>query len=189
LGGFGRAIEKYCRASIAALEYFAEADAHALQYSLIAKSLLSTALEYLEKKEMQDRLKRAETSSQLFGLIPRDSNSRDEGTSPGGHNVAPSQSSGSGITKGNYPSSKTDRLLSVQHHHLHGGESGSGSLSSPRFNFDFESTFMDSFPITPDFTSMMGGGSLDMDAEHTFGELNLFPLLETDGHIDLANYF
>ncbi len=59
-----------------------------------------------------------------------------------------------------------------------------------RFSFDFESTFLgltDTLPGTPDFSLM--GGSLDGDAEQTFGALNLFPLLETDGHIDLANYF
>ncbi|KAH8900952.1 hypothetical protein GQ53DRAFT_604734, partial [Thozetella sp. PMI_491] len=71
LGGFGRIIEKYCGSSIAALEHFAQSDAHAMQYSLIAKSLLSTALQYLDKKETQERLRRTESSSQLFGLIPR----------------------------------------------------------------------------------------------------------------------
>ncbi len=51
LGGFGRIIEKYSRTSITALEYFAKNDAHAMQYSLIANSMLVTALQYLDKKE------------------------------------------------------------------------------------------------------------------------------------------
>jgi len=167
LGGFGRIIEKHCRASIAALEYFAQADAHAMQYSLIAKSLLATALQYLERREVEERQQRTESSSQLFGLIPR---------TPRG--------SGSGHSRPweserHYAGDKPDK---TQSGHVDDGE--------PRFNFDFEATFLgmsDSLPRTPDFALM--GGSLGADAEQTFGALNLFPLLETDGHIDLANYF
>jgi hypothetical protein len=178
LGGFGRIIEKYCRASIAALEYFAQADAHAVQYSLIAKSLLTTALEYLEKKEIQERQQRTESSSQLFGLVPRSSRetwavNHDQGLSGNFPSTSPS---GGSVQKGVGRLEKT-RL-------------GNTDGQMERFSFDFESTFLgltDTLPGTPDFSLM--GGSLDADAEQTFGALNLFPLLETDGHIDLANYF
>jgi hypothetical protein len=71
------------------------------------------------------------------------------------------------------------------------GHGDDGGLE-PRLSFDFESTFLglaaDTLPRTPDF-SLLGGHHLDGDAEGTFGAMNLFPLLETDGHIDLANYF
>ncbi|KAK3291942.1 uncharacterized protein B0H64DRAFT_420152 [Chaetomium fimeti] len=171
LGGFGRIIEKHCRASIAALEYFAQADAHAMQYSLIAKSLLSTALQYLERREIQERQQRTESSSQLFGLIPRAPRaSNDRGRAPSGSWQSGSPPKGAG---------RSDKI-----------GSGNADEEEPRFNFDFESTFLgltDTLPRTPDFSLM--GGSLDADAEQTFGALNLFPLLETDGHIDLANYF
>ncbi|KAK8085518.1 hypothetical protein PG997_006789 [Apiospora hydei] len=70
LGSFGRILERYTQKSIAALEHFAKSDAHAMQYSLIAKSLLATALGALEKRELAERLQRAESSSQLFGLMP-----------------------------------------------------------------------------------------------------------------------
>lgn len=70
LGSFGRILEKYARMSIAALEHFAKLDAHAAQYAMISRSLLSTAVEYLEKKETQERLQRTESSAQLFGLLP-----------------------------------------------------------------------------------------------------------------------
>ncbi|EAA30193.2 hypothetical protein GE21DRAFT_10508 [Neurospora crassa] len=281
LGGFGRIIEKYCRASIAALEYFAEADAHAVQYSLIAKSLLNTALVYLEKREMQDRLRRTESSSQLFGLIPR-RNSRDNttddnhnnnnnitnghenlrDTSPTSHPHQYDQQShyqrsiqhtnpsvggqfggipgslrGDGSTHrhqqqppppkpssyhiGTHHNSHNHHnyLLHHHHHHPHAHahahahtHTPSSTVFSPvvsRFNsnhnnmnhhFDFfggheststtATTFLgltESLPRTPEFSIM--GGSLDSDADQTFGALNLFPLLETDGHIDLANYF
>lgn len=53
-----------------ALEHFAKLDAHAAQYAMISKSLLMTAVEYLEKKEAQERLQRTESSAQLFGLLP-----------------------------------------------------------------------------------------------------------------------
>ncbi|KAK4151044.1 hypothetical protein C8A00DRAFT_36314 [Chaetomidium leptoderma] len=173
LGGFGRIIEKHCRASIVALEYFAQADAHAVQYSLIAKSLLATALQYLEKREIQERQQRTESSSQLFGLIPRtpcEANNHDRTLSGSWHSENPQKGA----------------------HRPDKARSGHVDDQEPRFSFDFESTFLgltDNFSGTPDFSLM--GGPLDAgaDAEQTFGALNLFPLLETDGHIDLANYF
>ncbi|KAL2256255.1 hypothetical protein VTK26DRAFT_1924 [Humicola hyalothermophila] len=176
LGGFGRIIEKYCRASIAALEYFAQADAHAVQYALIAKSLLSTALSYLEKKEIQERQQRTESSSQLFGLIPRTFREKDgafhddqriSGNCPSPNPGGSSASRGTGKIDKDRPANPDGQM--------------------PRFGFDFESTFLgltDTLPRTPDF---LMGGTLDTDPEQTYGALNLFPLLEAD-HIDLANY-
>lgn len=148
-----------------------------MQYSLIAKSLLTTALAYLEKKEIQERQQRTESSSQLFGLIPRTPRetgniSSDQGLSGNCQNASPS---GSSAQKG---TGKLDRA-----------RPGHSDGQMPRFSFDFESTFLgltDTLPRTPDFFM---GGPLDADPEQTFGALNLFPLLETDGHIDLANYF
>lgn len=176
MGGFGRVIEKHCRASIAALEYFAQADTHAVQYSLIAKSLLSAALQYLEKREIEERQQRTETSSQLFGLIPRTprvANNRDRGSSSG------SQQGGDSPRKYAYGSEKES-----SNSHLDNRE--------PRLNFDFESTLLGlgDMSSTPDFSvAEVDVDSLNADPERTFGALNLFPLLETDGHIDLANYF
>ncbi|KJZ75479.1 hypothetical protein HIM_05175 [Hirsutella minnesotensis 3608] len=69
LGGFGRILEKYSRMSIQCLDHFAKTDGHAAQYSLIAQSLLATALEHLERQELEERLRRTESSSQLFGLL------------------------------------------------------------------------------------------------------------------------
>ncbi len=172
MGGFGRIIEKHCRASITALEYFAQADAHAVQYSLIAKSLLAAALQHLERKETQERQQRTESSSQLFGLIPR--------TSPRHNNTRGRALSGSWDSES--PQKGAESSEKACSGHVDGDE--------PRFSFDFESTFLgltDTLPRTPDFSLM--GGSLNADAEQTFGALNLFPLLDTDGHIDLANYF
>ncbi|KAL2151455.1 hypothetical protein VTH82DRAFT_6553 [Thermothelomyces myriococcoides] len=176
MGGFGRVIEKHCRASIAALEYFAQADTHAVQYSLIAKSLLSAALQYLEKREIEERQQKTETSSQLFGLIPRTprvANNGDRGSSSG------SQQGGDSPRKYAYGSEKES-----SNSHLDNRE--------PRLNFDFESTLLGlgDMSSTPDFSvAEVDVDSLNADPERTFGALNLFPLLETDGHIDLANYF
>jgi hypothetical protein len=135
-------------------------------------------LEYLEKKEIQERQQRTESSSQLFGLVPRSSRetwavNHDQGLSGNFPSTSPS---GGSVQKGVGRLEKT-RL-------------GNTDGQMERFSFDFESTFLgltDTLPGTPDFSLM--GGSLDADAEQTFGALNLFPLLETDGHIDLANYF
>lgn len=177
LGGFGRIIEKYCRAAIAALEYFAQADAHAVQYALIAKSLLATALEYLEKREMRERQQRTESSAQLFGLVPRASRQVRNDDDGGLFGNSPRASPGAASTHKGFDRSEKPRAG------YHDGQ-------MPRLGFEFDSTFLgltDTLPTTPDFSLM--GGSLDADAEQTFGALNLFPLLETDGHIDLANYF
>lgn len=170
MGGFGHIIEKHCRAAISALDYFAQADAHAVQYSLIAKSLLATALEYLEKREIQERLRRTESSSRIFGLIPRTaSEGRPTMESP---SVDDTTKGSTGGDKARIP-------------HTEG--------PTPQFGFDFEAAFLgltDSLARTPDFSMMgMGGGSFGHETEQTFGALNLFPLLEGDGHIDLANYF
>lgn len=171
LGGFGRFIETHCRASITALEYFAGADAHAVQYFLIAKSLLSTALEHLEKAEIEERSKRTESSSQIFGLIP-----------PTPHQVRQTR--------------QTDHKNGVSSASSHasspvGGSGGNWSDEPDRMQlgFDFESNFVGfgtSLAGVSDF-SILGGSAEDQ--EQSFGALNLFPLLETDGHIDLANYF
>ena len=169
LGGFGRILEKYCRASISALEYFGEADAHAMQYSLVAKSLLVTALEYLEKREIRERIKRTENSSQIFGLVPR-TGQDESGFSPQHSLDFPSVVPGiGGVAK-----SDATRPVHTDRRPTH-------------FNFDFEA----SFPGLPDYlpASPELGGSWGLDTDPALSSLNLFPLLETDGHIDLANYF
>jgi len=138
-----------------------------VQYSLIAKSLLTTALEYVEKRETRERLKRTESSSQLFGLIPRESGGAHE------------EGSISTVEDGNHFGESGKNHGKPTHH----------ELLSPRASFDFGSSFFglaETLPRTPEFSSMMGV-SLD-DADQSFGTLNLFPLLESDG-IDLANLF
>ncbi|KAK5659207.1 hypothetical protein OQA88_1298 [Cercophora sp. LCS_1] len=171
LGGFGRIIEKYCRASISALEYFGEADGHAMQYSLIAKSLLTTVLGYLEKREIEERSRRTESSSQLFGLVPQTARDAQGLGSPfGGQDGLYLKESVTGSS-----ADKGERAFSVE---------GRSEQS-----FDFEACVLelaDSFSITPDFSLMVE--SLGLEGDQTFGSMNLFPLLDADGHIDLANF-
>ncbi|KAL2019343.1 hypothetical protein VTK56DRAFT_9723 [Thermocarpiscus australiensis] len=178
LGGFGRILEKHCSASIAALEYFAQADAHAMQYSLIAKSLLNTALEYLEQREIQERQQRTESSSQLFGLLPL--------TSREACNVNRDRRS-----SGTYQSdSPGERSAPKADSRSEKGRFRPAHDQVPRFGFDFESTFLEVYetiPQAPDFS--LASWSSGTDAEQAFSALNLFPLLESDGHIDLANHF
>jgi len=179
LGGFGRIIEKSCRASISALEYFGKTDGHAMQYSLIAKSLLTTSLEYLEKKEIQERSRRTESSSQLFGLVPQTPH---PGDSPFGHRSSLHSPDANSVAE-----SPGGKAAGKPHTTTRGARAATGST---HFSFDFESSFLglaESFPGAPDFSIM--DTSLDLGADQTFGGMNLFPLLESDGHIDLANYF
>ncbi|KAI1411349.1 hypothetical protein F5Y13DRAFT_180734 [Hypoxylon sp. FL1857] len=168
LGGFGRILEKYAHMSIAALEYFAKNDAHAMQYSLIAKSLLSSALKYLQRRDTDERLRITESSSQLFGLIPKEhppqedftptsmTESRTVTTDPQGTNVP--------------QTSLTHELLTSPFHDIDPALLSLGS--------------------TLDSTSGTSFSARDQQdqTDHVFGALNLFPLLDGNGHIDLAHY-
>lgn len=168
LGGFGRILEKYTRMSIQALDHFAKSDTHATQYSLIAQSLLTTALEHLERQELQERHRRTESSSQLFGLIPHDTRT----------NSAAQRDS----------TAQTSSPMAPRRH-----ASLDGSLP-PHQTFDMGSGDIDtsflglteSLLQTPDMNYWNGNMGSDGDAGSA---LNLFPLLDAGGGIDLAHYF
>jgi hypothetical protein len=149
-----------------------------MQYSLIAKSLLTTALEHLDKKEAEERLKSTESSSQLFGLLPHNTRHRtDTAPLPSFHQQT------RGPTATPFASeSGPSRARDTRSNNWLG--------SSPGFSFDIDSAFMglsDNLDRTPGFS--VTGLSLNSDPDQAFGTLNLFPLLETEGHIDLAHYF
>ncbi|KAI5365090.1 hypothetical protein Slin15195_G046270 [Septoria linicola] len=76
LGGSGSAFQGHCKGSIQCLDYFAKVDPHARQYSLIVQALLQTTTAYVEKRELKLRSQRKQASSQLFGLLPLESNSQ-----------------------------------------------------------------------------------------------------------------
>ncbi|GAO19012.1 hypothetical protein UVI_02036360 [Ustilaginoidea virens] len=179
LGGFGRILEKYCRMSIQALDHFAKTDGHATQYSLIAQSLLATGLEYLERCELQERLRRTENSSQLFGLIPPGPRTAPGGTTPG---RAVSQQRGPSPAPASPRGRESLGRPLLQHQGLQ-----SVPTSPPRPG-DIDSAFLgltESLMQTPhDYWN----GSLGNDGD-AGAALNLFPLLETGGGIDLAHYF
>lgn len=146
-----------------------------MQYSLIAKSLLATAIEHLDKKEAEERLQSTESSSQLFGLLPRDTN-----PGSGATGLPPRLQQTKGPT--------TTPIL------VETGPSRARSTNwlaaSPGLGFDMDSAFAglsDGLDRTPGFS--VTGLALDSDPDQAFGALNLFPLLETEGHIDLAHYF
>jgi len=99
IGNFGRILERYSRTSIHVLEFFAQTDAHAMQYSLIGRSLLDAALAFLEKRDMAERLQRTQSSAQLFGLMPSEKKAAPgagDGQSPGLQHRGSADSHGSG---------------------------------------------------------------------------------------------
>lgn len=189
LGGFGRVLERYARMSSTALDHFAKIDAHAAQYAIISKSLLATALDYLEKKEVQERLRRTESSAQLFGLLPPGPPREAEHHHHHLPHVRRSPElarkavvASPGTTKERDPGSGEGTAES-------GGGGGFG-VGSPSFFGDLDPAFLDmsnTLSRSPDLALM--NTIFDGD-ESSFGGLNLFPLLETDGggHIDLAHY-
>ncbi|KAI5459074.1 hypothetical protein BGZ63DRAFT_406390 [Mariannaea sp. PMI_226] len=176
LGGFGRILERYTRMSIQALDHCSQHDTHARQYSLIAQSLLTIALGSLEKRELQERLRRTESSSQLFGLIPYDSGiaSRPP-ASPGDMNP----STPNPTTSSAKPRESLERSF-LQHTSLQ-------PATSPRFG-DLDSAFFglsDSMLQTPDAAFWNGNLGNEGDAGSA---LNLFALLDAGGGIDLAHH-
>ncbi|RYP46624.1 hypothetical protein DL768_007203 [Monosporascus sp. mg162] len=169
LGGFGRVLEKYARMAISALEFFAKEDTHAMQYSLIAKSLLTSALQYLETKETKERIRIAESSSQLFGLIPKEDTLSQVSVRVG-----------------------TTRDLRAST--TRPGEVGSTCISPASRAADSifgeidTSIFSLNDPLAPpsEFSHLAKNPQDQVD--QVFGALNLFPLLDGNGHIDLAHY-
>jgi hypothetical protein len=61
-------MEKYLSDSIDALEYFSKHDPQAMQYSVIAKSLLSMSLDHIHRTELMERFAKGRASAELFGL-------------------------------------------------------------------------------------------------------------------------
>ncbi|ORY17859.1 hypothetical protein BCR34DRAFT_474322 [Clohesyomyces aquaticus] len=76
LGRSGLTLERDCEASIRCLDYFGKVDPHARQYSLIVQSLLRTTRTHVNRREDRLRSQRKQASSQLFGLLPSESQSR-----------------------------------------------------------------------------------------------------------------
>ncbi|KAH7122120.1 hypothetical protein B0J13DRAFT_156556 [Dactylonectria estremocensis] len=174
LGGFGRILEKYTRMAIQALDHCSKHDTHARQYSLIAQSLLTTALESLEKRELQERMRRTESSSQLFGLIPCDADMA---------SMSPASQTNTHAASPAVPNLRSRDSLDrsfLQHNGLQ-------AMASPRFG-DLDSAFLgisESMLQTPD--AGYWGGSAGWEAD-SGSALNLFALLDAGGGIDLAHH-
>jgi hypothetical protein len=190
LGGFNRILEKYTRMSIQAMDHLAQNDAHARQYSLIAQSLLTTALEHLERQDLQDRMRRTENSSHLFGLVAPDARSPlNKSPAPlrdgiSLHAKTPDKTAHNTTTTNNDNNNGHASLdrLTLQSHNI-----ASGPSPSPRMG-EMDSMFLGlSEPMlhTPDTTYWDGIVGNDDDPNSA---LNLFPLLETGGGIDLAHW-
>lgn len=155
--------------SITALEYFARDDTHAVQYSLIAKSLLSSALKYLQKRDIDERLRIAESSSQLFGLIPPEER-------PPGEDLTP-------------PDPNESRTITSD---FLGTDPPQSSLNHELFASPFHDIDPALLSLGCSLDSASGASFPDRNqqdqTDHVFGALNLFPLLDGNGHIDLAHY-
>ncbi|RDA91363.1 hypothetical protein CP533_0007 [Ophiocordyceps camponoti-saundersi (nom. inval.)] len=175
LGSFGRNLEKTCRMSIRALDHFSKIDAHATQYSLIAQSLLETAVAYLERRDVEERQRRTQSSTQLFGLMPShmptsDSAPAPQPRHPTDHN--PENRAGEedpeegpvGQPDQDFPAGLADA-----------GFLGLSESSLQTSDADFWNA-----------ASLLGA---DADADAAAASaLNLFPLLDAGGSIDLAHY-
>ncbi|KAJ4165498.1 hypothetical protein LMH87_007128 [Akanthomyces muscarius] len=210
LGGFGRILEKYARMSIQTLDHFAQTDGHAAQYSLIAQSLLTTALEDLERRELQERTRRTESSSQLFGLMPHDgarvsmggtggaggsgSNSPREAAGPraAALRTPATTTTGRGApAPGLTPASNRAESGTLRSHPAVASPMAwqarrdSAAVPTPRIG-DIDSAFLglSESMYTPDADYWSNSFGVNED-----DAVNLFPLLDAGGGIDLAHYF
>jgi hypothetical protein len=159
------------------MDHFAQNDAHARQYSLIAQSLLTTALEHLERQDLQDRMRRTENSSHLFGLVAPDARS------PLNKSPAPLRDIN---LHARTPDTTTTSSRAILDRTLL-QQQGLSSGPSPRVG-EMDSMFLglsDPMLHTPDTTYWDGIVGNDDDPNSA---LNLFPLLETGGGIDLAHW-
>ncbi|KAI6818475.1 putative MFS transporter [Hortaea werneckii] len=170
MGGFGR-LEKRANQSVEALEHFAANDVHAMQYSQIARSLLNTAVQYLDRKEANERLERTASSNHIFGLMPKDG----QQATPSGiraRNRSADRTCRSQQTSGPDPSLTAFQDLPIP--------TSNGADTPSR-------DFFETWSQMPDFS--MFDGLMDGTQEWTeqdWSTLNLFPLLEDGGQIDLS---
>ncbi|KAI8952152.1 hypothetical protein F4801DRAFT_242360 [Xylaria longipes] len=195
LGGFGRSLEKSARLSEAALEHFAQHDAHAAQYARIAASLRVCAVSYLERRDADERSRIAEDSTQLFGLLPRQQQQQQQPHSHSHSHEDEARGGADSGTAGDHrpPSSSFEQTR----RQAESGGSGPwqgvdqagpfGDFDPAIFSFGCETT-------TPqEFRPLLGDDDDDRShdsssaADQVFGAMNLFPLLDGNGHIDLAH--
>ncbi|GAW23737.1 hypothetical protein ANO14919_133130 [Xylariales sp. No.14919] len=176
LSNFGRALEKPAEASIRALEYFAAQDAHARQYARIAQSLHACAQSHLARQDAEERRRIAESSTQLFGLIPKAANPHPPRHAPD-HSHSHSQTDAPGITRIQDPEPRVSALEP-------------SPWASELFD-DFDPSifsFGESHAPLTDLRPPQGQGDVhEGSADQVFGAMNLFPLLDGNGHIDLAH--
>ncbi|KAI7161579.1 hypothetical protein KC343_g1213 [Hortaea werneckii] len=170
MGGFGR-LEKRANQSVEALEHFAANDVHAMQYSQIVRSLLNTAVQYLDRKEANERLERTASSNHIFGLMPKDG----QQATPSG--IRAQNRSADRISRSQQTSGPDPSLTAFQ------------DLPNPTSNgADTPSRdFFETWSQVPDFS--MFDGLMDGTQEWTeqdWSTLNLFPLLDDGGQIDLS---
>ncbi|KAI1334650.1 hypothetical protein F5Y15DRAFT_420581 [Xylariaceae sp. FL0016] len=168
LGGFGRALERYARMSITALDHFAEKDAHATQYSLIAESLLNSGLEYLDRREIEERRQITQNSSQLFGLLPKVN--APQQPPPNAAVVNPELN----------PDQRNNNTAMA-------ADSASQWLAAPFGDTDPSIFSLSGSIMSPSSAVPTHPDSHDQ-SDDIFRALNLFPLLDGNGHIDLAHY-
>ncbi|KAI0428014.1 fungal-specific transcription factor domain-containing protein [Xylaria sp. FL1042] len=200
LSNFGRALQKPAETSIRALEYFAAQDAHASQYAQIAKALHRCAQTYLARQDAEDRRRIAESSTQLFGLVPKNHapthnhNQSHSHSHSHSHTHTPNHSNDHTHDHNPGPGHSRPRTQNAETRAPHHG--GPAALeSSPWTSEPFDEFDPSIFSFGASHTPLsdlqlpqgQGGDVHEGSADQVFGAMNLFPLLDGNGHIDLAH--
>ncbi|KAI0545910.1 IDO-domain-containing protein [Xylaria curta] len=180
LGGFGRSLEKSARLSEAALEHFGQHDAHAAQYARIAASLRVCAISYLERRDAEERLRIAEDSTQLFGLLPRQQHQSQSNSHSPSSEEDGERRNAAGVAADRPSSFEQTRRGPWEGDHHAGGPFN--DFDPAIFSFGSETTPQTEFP-----PPLQGDAHYNSAADQVFGAMNLFPLLDGNGHIDLAH--
>ncbi|EXJ78907.1 hypothetical protein A1O3_08407 [Capronia epimyces CBS 606.96] len=155
LGEFGRGFEKKARTSIELLRCLSQQDSYALQCASIAECLVTSATDYLEVKELQERRRRTEKTSHIFGVAV-------EHNQPRGSPLRPARPS--------HQAESESTAVDVQE-----------KASNPTFahHQDREMYNPDAFPVIADFfgpTGDVSTGSVLGD-DDLFDDMSIFPAL------------
>ncbi|KAI1150357.1 fungal-specific transcription factor domain-containing protein [Nemania diffusa] len=191
LGDFSRSLEKSLNTSISALEFLAQQDAHAAQYARIAAALRVCAVAHLERRDAAERRRVAADSTQLFGLLPSTTT-----TSSHSHPCPRGNASESGsrqvadgaVAAGGNADLDPSQEESPQQQQEPWDVGPFGDFDPAIFSFDALPP-APALPPTAFRAPVQGDIPVHVHdgADQVFGAINMFPLFDGNGHINLAH--
>ncbi|KAI1123593.1 fungal-specific transcription factor domain-containing protein [Nemania abortiva] len=181
IGDFSRSLDKALSTSISSLEYLAQHDTHAAQYARIATSLRACATTHLEQRDAAERRRVAEDSTQLFGLLPSTQTQSDSHPTEG-DTTAGGSCNGGGCKQAETRAHDGPDPGPEEPIQQWTGAGPFEDFDPAIFSFDTTPTMAFRPPLQGDVHVYVHDG-----ADQVFGAINMFPLPDGNGHIDLAH--